>query len=216
MIALPLTLLLTALAAVSATLHLRAEYRGPRRQIYLFKPLTVLFIIAIALTIPGSPSGRYRAAILAGLVCSIAGDVFLMLPGDRFLPGVASFLLAHLAYLVAFTQDAPFGAAPLLLLPFATFGAGMLVLLWPRLGTMRGPVVVYLAVIVAMAWQATSRAATLGSHSALLAALGATLFVLSDASLALNRFHRPFRAAQAVILPTYYAAQLLIAWSVGA
>lgn len=211
----PLTWLLTTLAALCGALHVRAEYREPKRQVYLFKPLTVLFIIAIALTIPGQPSERYRAAILAGLVCSIAGDVFLMLPGDRFLPGVASFLLAHLAYLVAFTTDAPFGAAPLLLLPFAALGAAMLVLLWPRLGTMRGPVVIYLAVIVAMAWQATSRAATLGSHGALLAAAGAALFVLSDAALALNRFRRPFSAAQAVILPTYYAAQLLIAWSVG-
>jgi uncharacterized membrane protein YhhN len=175
----------------------------------------VLFIIAIAATIPGPPSEHYRAAILAGLLCSIAGDVFLMLPGDRFLPGVASFLLAHLAYLVAFTTGFPFGTAPLLLVPFAAFGAVMLVLLWPKLGAMRVPVTIYLVVIVAMAWQAASRAATLSSHGTLHAAIGASLFVLSDAALALNRFRQPFRAAQAVILPSYYAAQLLIAWSVG-
>jgi uncharacterized membrane protein YhhN len=213
--ALPLTLLLTTLAVLAGARHVRAEYRGSKRQVYLFKPLTVLLIIAIALTIPGPPSGRYRVAVLAGLACSITGDVFLMLPGDRFLAGVASFLLAHLAYLAAFTTGVPLGAAPLLLLPFAALGATMLWLLWPRLGTMRGPVVVYLAVIVVMAWQANGRAAALGSHGALLAAAGASLFVLSDAALALNRFHRPFRAAQAIILPTYYAAQLLIAWSVG-
>jgi len=210
-----LTLLLTTLAALAGALHVRAEYRGSRRQVYLLKPLTVVFIIAIAATIPGPPSAHYRAAILAGLLCSIAGDVFLMLPGDRFLPGVASFLLAHLAYLVAFTTGFPFGTAPLLLLPFAAFGAVILVLLWPKLGVMRVPVTIYLVVIVAMAWQAASRAATLSSHGALHAAIGATLFVISDAALALNRFYRPFRAAQAVILPSYYAAQLLIAWSVG-
>lgn len=211
MIALPLT----ALAVISGALHVRAEYRGTRRQVYFFKPLTVLCIFAIALTIPGAPVGRYRAAVLAGLICSIAGDVFLMIPADRFLPGVASFLLAHLAYIAAFTDGVPFGAEPLWLIPFAVLGAAMLVLLWPRLGAMRGPVVVYLAVIVAMAWQAAGRAVTLGSHSALLAAAGASLFVISDTALALNRFRRPFRTAQAVILPTYYAAQLLIAWSVG-
>ena len=207
--------ILNASAAIAAALHVRAEYRGARRQVYFFKPLTVLCIIAVALIIPAAAGGRYRAAVLAGLACSIAGDVFLMLPGDRFLAGVASFLLAHLAYLVAFTTGVPFGASPLLLLPFAAVGAAMLRLLWPRLGSMRGPVVVYLAVIVAMAWQAASRAATLGTSAAFLAAAGATLFLISDAALALNRFHRPVRAAQAVILPTYYAAQLLIAWSVG-
>lgn len=209
------TILLTILSALSGALHVRAEYRGPKRQVYLFKPLTVLLVIAIALTIPGPPNGRYRVAVLVGLICSMAGDTFLMLPGDRFLPGVASFLLAHLAYLMAFTSSAPFGDAPLLLLPFAALGAGMLWRLWPRLGAMRGPVVVYLAVIVVMAWQAASRAAFLGTTGARLAAAGAVLFVLSDASLAVNRFQRPFRAAQAVILPTYYTAQLLIAWSVG-
>lgn len=207
-------LLLTALAALTGALHIRAEYRGPKWQVYLCKPLTLALVIALALTMPGLPSERYRVAVLVGLACSMAGDTFLMLPKDLFLPGLASFLLAHLAYLVAFTTAVPFGAAPLLLLPFAVVGAAMLWRLWPRLGPMRGPVVVYLAVIVAMAWQAAGRAAALGSRSTLLAALGAALFVLSDATLALNRFQRPFRAAQAVILSTYYAAQLLIAWSV--
>ena len=37
----------------------------------------------------------------------------------------------------------------------------------------------------------------------------------SDAVLALNRFRRPFRSAQAVIMLTYVAAQALIALSVG-
>jgi len=211
--ALPLSF--TALAVITGGLHVRAEYTGDRRQVYLFKPLTVLFITAIAFLMPGEASERYRIAVLVGLACSIAGDVFLMLPRDRFLPGVVSFLLAHLAYLVAFTAGVRFGAAPLRLLPFAALGITMLALLWPRLGSMRLPVVVYLVVIVMMAWQATSRAVVLESRGALLAAIGATLFVISDSALALNRFHRPFPAAQAVILPTYYAAQVLIAWSIG-
>jgi len=211
-ITVPLTL--AALVAISGASHVRAEYRGARRQIYLFKPLTVLCIIAVAIILPGPPDARYRTAILAGLICSIVGDVFLMLPGDRILPGLGSFLLAHLAYLVAFTTGVAFGAAPAWLFPYAAIGVAMLWLLWARLGSLRGPVVVYLGVIVLMAWQAASRAATLGSTSAMLAAVGAALFVLSDASLAWNRFYRPFRAAQAAILSTYYAAQLLIAWSV--
>jgi uncharacterized membrane protein YhhN len=207
---------LTALAALSGALHVRAEYRGPRTRVYVFKPLTIVCVLALALTVAEPVSAPYRLAIAAGLVCSLAGDVFLMLPGDRFLPGVASFLLAHLAYLAAFTRDAAFGAFRLLLVPYALVGAVMLLLLWRRLGAMRLPVLVYLVVIVVMAWQAASRAVQLGSNGALLAAAGAALFVASDASLALNRFRRPFRAAQALILTTYYAAQLLIAWSVSA
>lgn len=48
----------------------------------------------------------------------------------------------------------------------------------------------------------------------LLAAAGATLFMVSDAVLALNRFRTPFRLAQAAIMSTYVAAQLLIALSI--
>jgi alkenylglycerophosphocholine/alkenylglycerophosphoethanolamine hydrolase len=53
-----------------------------------------------------------------------------------------------------------------------------------------------------------------GEEKALLALLGATLFVLSDSALAINRFVRPFKAVHAVVLSTYYAAQWLIALSV--
>jgi uncharacterized membrane protein YhhN len=40
--------------------------------------------------------------------------------------------------------------------------------------------------------------------------------MVSDSLLALNRFYRPFRLAQATIMTTYVAAQLLIALSVSA
>ena len=33
----------------------------------------------------------------------LAGDVFLMLPGDRFVPGLASFLVGQLLFAVGFS-----------------------------------------------------------------------------------------------------------------
>jgi len=212
----PPPLVLAAAAAVAGLLHVRAEYRGPRRMVYVCKPLATTLILAVALAAAPPVSPVYRATVAAGLACSLAGDVFLMLPADRFLQGVASFMLAHLAYLLAFTSDVPFGAAPLLLLPCLLAGAVMLALLWRGLGRMRVPVVGYLVVILAMLWQAWTRGLVLGTRGAWLAAAGAALFVVSDSALALDRFRARYRAAQAVILPTYYAAQLLIAWSVRA
>ena len=47
-----------------------------------------------------------------------------------------------------------------------------------------------------------------------LAAAGSLLFLVSDTVLALNRFYRPFKGAQAIILSTFYSALLLIALSV--
>src|SRR5512147_2406717 len=100
----PLDLTSTILlaTAVACALHLRAAYRGPRWQVYLFKPLTTTLLFGLAAALPPAHGSAYRLAILVGLVFSLAGDVFLMLPRDRFLAGLASFLAAHLAYIAAF------------------------------------------------------------------------------------------------------------------
>ena len=196
-----------AVAALSAILHLRAEYRGTRRQVYLFKPLTTVTLLLIAAL---APPTRYDTAIILALIFSLAGDVFLMLPGDRFVAGLTSFLLAHAAYIFAFTSN--FGQ-PLLLAVYAVPAAVVMAILWPRLGRMRVPVTAYMCVIVVMAWQAAARAMELRTAGAILAATGGALFVVSDAVLALNRFRVRFRAAEAVIMTTYVAAQWCIAAS---
>jgi uncharacterized membrane protein YhhN len=164
--------------------------------------------------VPGGAPG-YRALVVAGLACSLAGDVFLMLPSDRFRAGLGSFLAAHLCYVAAFSQAAGFQLAPAALLPFAVLGAAVFAPLWPRLGAMRVPAAAYLLAIVVMGWQAAAQWLAVREGWALLALLGATLFVASDSLLAWNRFHTRFRAAQLLVLGTYYPAQWLIALSVG-
>jgi hypothetical protein len=51
--------------------------------------------------------------------------------------------------------------------------------------------------------------------SALFAVAGATPFMLSDGLPGFNRFRRPFPGAQIAIMPTYVAAQTMIAFPVG-
>jgi len=201
-------------AALSAGLHLRAEYGGPRWQVYLFKPTsTALLLLLAALSTPAHGS-RYQQAVVIGLACSLIGDVLLMLPRDRFVAGLASFLMAHLAYLVAFSAGVPIGTAPALVIPLLAMAVPLLRLLWPGLRTLRLPVLLYATTILLMAWLAWGRASALSTPGASLAAAGATLFMASDAVLALNRFRRPFRSAQALIMTSYVAAQALIALSV--
>ncbi len=77
------------------------------------------------------------------------------------------------------------------------------------------PVVVYMVVILVMAWQAWERWHQTGQSAALLAFLGAVLFLISDSALAVNRFRGGYKSAQALTLSTYFAAQWLIARSVG-
>jgi uncharacterized membrane protein YhhN len=136
-----------------------------------------------------------------------------MLPGDRFLPGLASFILAHLAYLVAFTCDVSTGGSAALLLPVLGAAAVTMRLLWPGLGRLKAPVLVYTFVIILMVWQAWARGWTLATGGSTLAAVGAAFFMGSDALLAINRFRAPLRNAQALVMTTYALAQSLIALS---
>lgn len=193
--------------AVSAGLDILAEAFGRRRAVYFLKPLTTSLIVVLAASVPPPASGYYRAAVVLGLLFSLAGDVFLMLPRDRFVAGLASFLVAHLCYIAAFTSGggrlSPFAGALLL-----AWGAVLLARVWTRLGSLRVPVALYASVLLVMAWTAIAARST--------AAIGAILFVVSDSALAFERFGRKHRWGQLMVLSTYFAAQLLIAVSVSA
>jgi uncharacterized membrane protein YhhN len=210
----PLIAISLVAVAISAFIHIRAEYRGPRRNVYIFKPLTTSLIILTALLLPDAVPAPYKWLIIAGLLFSLGGDVFLMLPQDRFVFGLVSFLIAHLFYIAAFTRQTGFQFTPWVLAAYLIYGGVMLYLLWPHLGSMKGPVTVYMAVILVMGWQATERWLTLGGLGALLAAVGAILFVISDSTLALDKFRGQFASARTIVLTTYFAAQWLIALSV--
>lgn len=208
-------LALSVAAAATALLNIRAELRGPRWQVYLCKPLTTGLIILLACLTPDPSADGYRELILMGLVFSLAGDVFLMLPGNYFRAGLASFLLAHLLYIAAFSKAVGFGFAPWTAVPVVAIAGGLLRSLWPYLAGERGPVLVYVAVIAAMGWQALSQWVGVDAPWAAYALIGAASFMLSDATLAIDRFRGAFGGAPALILGSYYAAQWLIALSVG-
>lgn len=204
------TIILTILAIISALIHMWAEYQGPAIQIYIFKPLTMVFIILIAVLAKKPPSRRYKYAIITGLLFSLVGDIFLMLPMDLFIAGLVSFLIAHLIYIYAFRSGRSLRFKFLVMLPLAIYGVLIFAMLSPGLNGMAVPVAAYIVVILVMAWQAWNQWDQVRERWALLAFIGAVLFVISDSILALNRFGEPFVVARALTLSTYYSAQWLI------
>jgi uncharacterized membrane protein YhhN len=207
-------LALTLLIPISAAVTVWAEHRGKRRAVYVAKPLTTSLILALAASAPHPVSRGYQALVCAGLLFSLAGDVFLMLPRDRFVAGLASFLVAHLFYIAAFAPRPVTLAAPLVLAVLLAYGIVLMRALWPRLGGLRTPVAVYAAALLVMAWQAAARWVVTDTTPALAAAVGAGLFVVSDSVLAWERFRRRRAYGQALVLGTYFSAQWLIASSV--
>jgi len=206
--------LLAGLALIGAVLTIAADRMQRWRQVYVFKPLTLLLIIGLAALGRPSAPPAYKYFVLAGLALSLAGDAFMMLRRKRFELGLAAFLLAHLCYIAAFrTGMLPrFALQPLL--PLVIFAALLLRVLLPYLGKMKYPVLLYVMVITAMTALAAGRFIQWGGAKPLCAFAGAALFLASDAVLAYDRFAKPIPRAQVIILGTYFAAQTLIALSV--
>jgi hypothetical protein len=120
---------LPGLAAASAAIAI-AAFSGllPASLAFIFKPLTTLLVIAHAWP-RGAAAPRQQRLIRIGLMLSLAGDVFLLWPRQGFLPGLVSFLLAHLAYIAAFCVPLRFAARPAI---FAAYGAlAAAIMCWP-------------------------------------------------------------------------------------
>jgi uncharacterized membrane protein YhhN len=182
---------------------------GNRRAEYLFKPATMLPLIAAALVLEPADE-TMRVFFVVALCLSLLGDVFLMLPDqDRFfVPGLGSFLLAHVAYIAGLLAGGVSGVAlalGVLLVAVAILTVAPRVVngarsMDPRLGV---PVLAYVLVISVMVASAVG--------SVVPAAIGgAVLFYLSDLAIGWSRFVREFPASRLVIITTYHTAQVLL------
>ena len=183
-----------------------AVWRRPSQAENVLKPLVLVAVIAVALALHPA-DGAQRAWFVVALVLSLAGDVFLLPDVDRFVPGLASFLLAHVAYVVGFAV-AGRGDQSLLPLVFVLAGLGLAAQQIVR-GVARtdrellGPVVVYIGVISTMV-------AAAYWHGDVVGIAGAVLFAMSDTILATDRFVRARRWMPVGVMVTYHVAQALL------
>jgi uncharacterized membrane protein YhhN len=175
----------------------------------LAKPAAMVGLFSVAV-LAGAGDSTYGRWLLVALALGLVGDVLLLEDTpNRFVGGLAAFLVGHLAYVASFVTvglDRPswgwFGLLVLVaalvvgrrILPGAVAegGAGL-----------AGAVAAYMTVIGAMAvtgW-ATGRP---------LVGVGASLFVVSDTVLAMGKFVAERRWGPAVVIVTYHLAQALI------
>lgn len=214
-------LLLALLTLVSALLSIVAlsDMGLPRELALLAKPLTTVLIILYAWP-RGAAQPRMQRLLRAGLLFSLGGDIALLWPEQGFLPGLLSFLIAHLCYILGFTSQGRFARPWWPFAMFAGIAAAVLYRLWPGIpAALQAPVLVYVACLASMAAQAWSWwRSSLGQASEALArnaAWGGTLFLLSDSLIAINKFAGTVPLAALWILASYWVAQWLLASSLG-
>src|SRR5688572_23911289 len=149
---------------------------------------------------------------------SFAGDVLLMFEAQQsnfFILGLAAFLIAHIFYILAYRQHQDESAENSLKgiqkirfsFPIVLAGTGLIVVLYPSLGPLRIPVMIYALVLIVMVLNSVFRYGRTSSQSFWLVFMGSILFMLSDSLLAINKFLKPIAAAGFWIMSTYILAQ---------
>ncbi|MDH3518340.1 MAG: lysoplasmalogenase [Acidimicrobiia bacterium] len=175
---------------------------------YFAKPLASAGFVTVGI-LALDLDAIYGVTILAGLMLGAAGDVALLGRSDRnFMIGLGAFLAGHIALTIGFVSEASTTVIPGVLVAIV-FSAVAWRWLGPHVaGTLRTPVIAYVAVITLMLAAALGAAP---SHP--LAAIGGSAFVASDLAVARDRFVSPGIGNRLWGLPLYYLGQVLIALS---
>ncbi|XP_038052612.1 lysoplasmalogenase-like protein TMEM86A isoform X3 [Patiria miniata] len=180
----------------------------------LYKCLPIVFLcLYVGTHILQDGLTRYTACVLIGLLFSGTGDAYLVYQKDYFIQGMLAFAVAHLFYSIAFHERPMWWKFMAYYMPFYV---SMFAILAPRVSfKVFWAGVVYGQLITVMLWRAAARLDFRNpSVSKLCAFWGAFLFLVSDTVLSLNKFAMPLPYAQYLIMPTYYASQILITLSI--
>ncbi len=163
---------------------------------------------------------KIKFKLFFALFFSWLGDLFLTKPEYTFfLLGLASFLTAHIFYIIIFTKESKASGeltkiegSPSLVLPFVLFGVALLYFILPKVDdiVIKIAVFMYAVVILTMAAQAFNRISSVTKKSFIWVFAGAILFVLSDSMIAINKFAIPFDFSRMAIMTTYIVAQAFI------
>ncbi len=201
----PIALAATMIAAIA---NWYSRWKPNDRLELVSKPLTTVGAIAIAALADG-PDGATIVTIVALALC-LVGDVALLPAVDRFVVGLAAFLLGHIAFIVMFVSR---GLDRWLLAGVGIVGCAAL-LRTVAMPIVRGagtkglgiPVRAYLVVISTMCvigWATGNW----------LIMLGATAFIISDAILGWGQFVAERAWIHLAIMVTYHIAIVSLAAS---
>jgi len=198
--------ILTVLYVVAAVIFCYAVYFENDILRTIVKPIPLIVLLFMI-----KPNSDYNKLIFIGFIFSLFGDVFLMKVIDEFMFGLIAFLIAHVFYIIAFVkrnkQLKILSAAP-----FYVIAVILAVFFAKYTGDMTIPVIIYISIIITMAWRAFLQKNY--SNISKFAFIGALLFVFSDTNIAFTKFYSDYEFSKIVTIVLYWSAQYLIAKSV--
>jgi uncharacterized membrane protein YhhN len=179
-------------------------------------------LIMITLGVYYISSVQHRSiSVILAILFSLAGDISLMFDSFNplyFMIGLVSFLISHVFYIITYRYHQNEGQGDALqgiqkvraAFPIVLAGTGLVVILYPVLGALKFPVILYALILVIMVLNALFRFGKTNNKSFWMVFGGAILFMVSDSLLAINKFLHPLEQSGLFIMSTYIAAQFLI------
>ncbi len=197
---------LSVCVLIAAAIAIAVRYREKIQYFAVFKPLTTTLILIIAILIHIEIRSFYSAVIIISLIFSLIGDILLIDKNRYFLHGLLSFLVAHIGFTIAFSSIFGFRWSIIPLLFLVPLGGSYYIYIKGYLQNYSIPVAIYIVVLIGMNWQAIGLLSVSRHFIFYCLAIGSLLFSFSDALIAYNRFRKPFKLAEFLILSTYWIA----------
>lgn len=212
----PIQKKITLAFGVLALMDITGILIGSERLHFIAKPLLIPALLLL-LYFTKNPAGR-KGLLMTGLVFSWMGDVLLMFESRDalfFIFGLVCFLTTHIFYIIYFlrirsAKNSLLKKQPVLIPVVLGYGITLVWQLYPHLGDLKLPVMVYAAVICSMLLCSLHVFLKVNRKAAWYYLAGATSFVVSDSLLAVNKFYQTFAYAGVFIMLTYCAAQYFI------
>jgi uncharacterized membrane protein YhhN len=189
-----------------------AAWKENRRLLLFAKPTTLIFLMLWSLQVSGWQGGMFWFGL--GLIFSLGGDVALLFSSRFFMVGLFSFMIAHIMFIIGFNLE---------MAPFSAFSAGIAVIIGLTgarlLRLIRGGIaqmpgsrkllpasMVYGVALALMLLSAllTFMNPSWDIPSSLCAAIGASLFFISDTTLGYDRFVKKVAHARFYVHVTYH------------
>lgn len=175
--------------------------RTPQRLMWKGLGTTCGLVLAL---VGAAQGGGSRWLCVAGLALCVAADIMLEL---RFMVGMGLFIGGHLCYITWFLRRSAFGRVQIITFAVLLLIAVYLLIRWsPLIGRRMIPFTIYALILCTMG--ACGVGCIRGTLPGMLTALGAVMFVISDAMVCRGVIARVPRSLDWAAMILYYAAQL--------
>ncbi|MCH2033116.1 MAG: lysoplasmalogenase [Tenacibaculum sp.] len=192
-----------------SVMELNGVYQKKEVLEFIFKPLLMVSLAALYLVSVKKPSFLFISA----LFFSFWGDVMLLFPEKYFVLGLVSFLITHLIYMKiikSFFSHLSIATFIKYSIVFLVYFGAIIFLIKDNLNELLIPVIVYGLVISSFGTFALINYIKNKATENLWLLIGAVIFILSDSTIAINKFYLIEADLGVIIMVTYIVAQYLI------